>query len=176
MYLVILLLLLQTPGSSAPEETPILSELVEIEIVTIEGFRVIGMDYTGSNPEEVMALWEEFVPRIKEISGVDMDDDAYGVLFGYDVISGEYSYLACVESDISGPLPEGMMELSLADGEYAVFTFPFSLLGEIYNYAYYEWLPESAYSHGSGYDFEFYPAEFIPSEENVLMQLFISVE
>lgn len=176
MFLVILFLLLQTPGSSAPEETPLFSELVEVEIVSIDGFRVIGMDYTGFNAEEVMTLWEEFVQRIKEIPGVAMDDDAYGVLFGYDVISGEYSYLACVESDMTEPLPEGMMGLSIADGEYAVFTFPFSLLGDIYNYAYYEWLPESAYSHGAGYDFEYYPAEFIPSEENVLMQLFISVE
>ncbi len=172
----IILLLLQTPDVSAAEDTPVFSELVEVEIVTIEGFGVIGMDYTGSDAEEVMALWEEFTPRIKEIPGVNMDDDAFGVLFGYDVISGEYSYLACVESDMEGALPEGMMELSVAGGEYAVFTFPFTLLGEIYNYAYYEWLPESTHSHGDSYDFEYYPAEFIPSEEHVLMQLFISVE
>jgi len=150
--------------------------VVEVEIVTVDGFTVIGMDYHGSNPEEVMTLWEEFTPRIQEIPGVEMDDDAYGVLFGYDVISGEFNYLACVESDMTGPLPQGMMELSIAGGEYAVFTFPFEHLDDIYGYTYGEWLLVSEYEHGTGYDFEYYPADFIPSEEGVLMQLYVSVE
>lgn len=153
-----------------------LSEVIEVEILTIESFSVVGMDYHGSNPEEVMALWEEFVPRIREIPGVEMDDDAYGVLPEYDEISGEFSYLACVESDMTDPLPEGMVMLSIPGGEYAVFTFPFVLLDKIYDYAYGEWLPGSAYTHGEGYDLEYYPADFIPSEEGILMQLFVSVK
>ena len=169
-------LLLLFPITQIFAEEADLSSVIEVEIVTIEGFTVIGIDYHGSNPEEIMILWEEFTPRIQEIPGVEMDDNAYGVLFGYDVISEEFSYLACVESDISGPLPEGMMELSITDGEYAVFTFPFEQLDEIYDYIYGEWLPESDQSHGGGYDFEYYPADFIPSDAGVLMQLYVSVE
>lgn len=153
-----------------------LSEVVEVEISIIEGFNVIGMDYRGSNPEEVMALWEEFVQRIEEIPGVEMDDDGYGVLTGHDVISDEFSYLACVESDMTDPLPAGMVKLSIPGGEYAILTFPFVLLNQIYDFAYGEWLPESAYTRGDGYDFEYYPADFIPSEEGVLMQLFVSIK
>lgn len=175
MFRIIAALLMLLPISQALAEEVDLRSVVEVEIVTIEGFTVIGMDYYGSNPEEVMTLWEEFTPRIQEIPGVEMDDDGYGVLFGYDVISKEFSYLACVEFDMASPLPEGMMELSIPGGEYAVFTFPFKLLDEIYGYAYGEWLPESAHTHGSSYDFEYYPADFIPSEEGVLMQLYVSV-
>ena len=60
--------------------------------------------------------------------------------------------------------------------EYAVFTFPFVLVDEAYGYVYGTWLPESDLALGEGYDFEFYPAEFIPSDEGVLMQLFLSVK
>lgn len=169
-------LLLLLPINEVLAEEVDLSEVIEVEIVTIEEFRVIGMEYSGSDPGEVMTLWEEFVLRIHEIHGVEMKDDAYGVLMGYDETSGEFSYLACVESDMVDPLPEGMMELSISGGEYAVFTFPFELLNEFYNYIYDEWLLVSPYEHGEGYDFEYYPADFIPSEEGVLMQLYVSVE
>lgn len=176
MFRMIAVLLILLPITQAFAEDVDLSEVVEVEIITIEGFTVIGMACHSSSSWSITALWEEFVPRIQEIPGVEMNDDAYGVLWGNDEISDDFTYVACVESDMTGPLPEGMMELSIQDGEYAVFTFPFELLYEIYYYAYEEWLPESAHSRGDGYDFEYYPADFIPSEEGVLMQLYVSVK
>lgn len=176
MFRITVALLILMPLTLVLAEEPDISELVEVEITNIEGFTAVGMYCIDTNPEEVMALWEEFVPRIIEIPGVQMDDDAYGVFLAYNEASGEFSYLACVESDMSEPLPEGMAELEITGGEYAVFTFPFVLLDEIFDYAYGEWLPESAYTHGDGYDFEYYPAEFIPSEEGILMQLYVSVK
>ncbi len=153
-----------------------LSEMIEVEIVTIEGLTVIGLEIHSSDSTEILTLWEEFTPRIQEIPGVEMDDDAYGVFWGNDEMSDEFSYLACVESDMSGPLPEGMLELNIPGGEYAVFTFPFEKVEEAYAYIYGEWLLVSAYEHGTGYDFEYYPTEFIPSDEGLLMQLYVSVE
>jgi predicted transcriptional regulator YdeE len=123
-----------------------------------------------------MTLWEEFTPRIQEIPGVEMDSDAYGIFWGNDEMCEEFSYLACVESDMTGPLPDGMTMLNIHRGEYAVFTFPFEQVEEAYAYIYGEWLLVSVYDHGAGFDFEYYPAEFIPSEAGVLMQLYVSVE
>jgi len=153
-----------------------ISKLIEFEIVTIEGSTVIGLEIHSSDSSEIMTLWEEFTPRIQEIPGVEMNDDAYGVFWGNDEICDEFSYLACVESDMTGPLPEGMIELSIPGGDYAVFTFPFSKVEEAYAYIYGEWLLATSYEHGSGYDFEYYPVDFIPSEEGVQMQLYVSVE
>ncbi len=152
------------------------SFVIEVEIVTIESFTVIGLEIHSSDSQEIMALWEEFTPRIQEIPGVEMNDDAYGVFWGNDEICDEFSYLACVESDMSGSLPEGMLELNIPGGEYAVFTFPFEKVEEAYAYIYGEWLLVSAYEHGAGYDFEYYPADFIPSDDGILMQLYVSVE
>ena len=169
-------LLLLFPITQIFAEEADLSSVIEVEIVTIEGFTVIGLEIHSSDSTDIMILWEEFTPRIQEIPGVEMDDDAFGVFWGNDEISDEFYYLACVESNMSGPLPDGMIELSITDGEYAVFTFPFEQLDEIYDYIYGEWLPESDQSHGGGYDFEYYPADFIPSDAGVLMQLYVSVE
>lgn len=173
-WTVVLLILI--PSALVLAEDRELIDMVEVEITTLEGFNVVGMVYQGSDTEGVIALWEDFTPRIQEIPGVNMDGDGYGVLVDYDDETGEFTYLACTGSDMAGTIPYGMIGLGIREGEYAVFTFPFSLLDEIYGYVYGTWLPESEYSHGDGYDFEYYPADFIPSDEGVLMQLFVSVE
>ncbi len=169
-------LLMLLPITQVSAEEVDLSEIIKVEIVTIEGFAVLGLEIHSSDSQEIMTLWEEFTPRIQEIPGVEMDDDAYGVFWGNDEICEEFSYLACVESDITGLSPEGMITLNIPGGDYAVFTFPFEQVEEAYGYIYGEWLLVSIYEHGAGYDFEYYPAEFIPSEDGVLMQLYISVE
>jgi len=169
----LLMLLLITQVSA--EEADI-SEVIEVEILTIEDFTVLGMEIHSSDSLQIMTLWEVFTPRIQEIPGVEMDDDAYGVFWGNDEMYDEFTYLACVESDTTGPLPEGMIALNIPGGEYAVFTFPLKQVEEAFAYIYGEWLLVSIYEHGAGYDFEYYPAEFIPSEDGVLMQLYVSVE
>ncbi len=169
----LLTLLLMTQVSA---EEVNLSEVIEVEIVTIEGFTVLGLEIHSSDSLQIMTLWEEFTPRIQEIPGVEMDSDAYGVFWGNDEMYDEFTYLACIESDLTDPLPEGMITLNIPGGEYAVFTFPFEQVEDAYSYIYGEWLLVSAYEHGAGYDFEYYPSEFIPSEDGVLMQLYVSVE
>ena len=175
MKYVILSILLSGIAFAIAEGTD-MSDYIEVDILPIMEFRVIGMEYTGNDPSEIMALWEVFVSRVIEITGCAEEDDAYGVTLGYDEDSGEFSYLACVASDMTGPVPEGMMELTIPSGTYAVFTFQFDKLDFIYDFAYNEWIPQSGFTHGSGFDFEFYPEDFIPSENGLLMQLYVSVE
>ncbi|MEA3462876.1 MAG: hypothetical protein U9R49_13400, partial [Bacteroidota bacterium] len=73
MYLIILAVIL--PTILAASEEPETSELIGVEILPVEGFTVIGMDYTGNNPQDVMALWGEFVLRIGEIPGCQPKED-----------------------------------------------------------------------------------------------------
>jgi len=175
MKYIILSILLSGIVLAIPEDTD-MSDFIEVEILPVMGFRVIGMDYTGNDPLEIMTLWEVFVSRINEITVRSEEDDGYGVLLGFDETSGEFSYLACVASDMTEPVPDGMMALIISEGIYAVFTFQFDQLDAVYDFAYNEWIPQSGYAHGSGFDFEFYPEDFIPSEEGVLMQLYVNIE
>jgi len=158
-----------------PEDTD-MTDYIEVEILPLMGFTAVGMLYTGDEPAKVMILWEDFVQRIDEIPECAPEDDGYGVLLDYNEITGEFSYLAAVAVDTIVSNPEGMMSVDISPGTYAVFTFLFDRLDTIYEFVYFEWLPESGFTHAEGYDFEFYPQNFIPSEEGVLMQLYVSVE
>jgi AraC family transcriptional regulator len=171
-YAVLLLVPLAAAFAGMDE----LAATMQVELVTIDDFSVVGLQYVGDSPEGVMALWDEFVQRIGEIPGVEMDDPGYGVILGFDQMSADFTYLACVKACIEGELPDGMRQVVVPGGDYAVFTFPFSLLDQMYGYIYGTWLPESAWMHGDGYDFEYYPAEFETTGDDVLMTLFVTVK
>jgi len=74
------------------------------------------------------------------------------------------------------PLPEGMIRWEIDPGTYAVFHFPFTELSAIYEYVYGVWFGQSGYTHGAGYDFEYYPPGFNQDTEGVIMQLFVSIK
>lgn len=171
-----LMVLVVLTSVALADELEDMGDFIEVEILPLMGMTVVGMEYTGTDPAEVMQLWTDFMQRVGEIPGRSDRDDAYGVLMDYDMVSGEFTYLAGVTSDAGGDPPEGMVSVDLAPGPYAVFTFRFDMLESIYGFAYDEWLPGSGWEKGDGYDFEFYPEDFIPSQEGVLMQLYVSVK
>ncbi len=175
MKYIILIVLLPCILLAIPEDTD-MSDYIEVEIFPMMGFTAVGMQYTGDDPAELMVLWETFVQRIDEIHGCAAGDDGYGVMIDYDEATGEFSYLAAVAVDTAGTVPEGMMSVDISPGAYAVFTFRFDKLDIIFDFVYGEWLPQSGFTHADGYDFEFYPENFLHSEEGVLMQLYVSVE
>ena len=175
MKAVTLILLLPLTLSLAQDTE--LSEQVDIQMVTVDdSFRVAGMEYQGKDPAEVAVLWDDLLQRLDELPGVQVTDPGYGILLDYDDMSGEFTYMAAVVAEAGDPPPEGMRELVIPAGDYAVFTFDFSLLPQVSRYAYQEWLPLSDYVAGDGYDFEYYPADFDPAGEAATMQIFVSVK
>jgi predicted transcriptional regulator YdeE len=169
------ILLIAVPGSA--EERPDISEVVVDDILDLTAFTVVGMEYRGSVPEEVILLWNEFIPRLPELGIENPDCEAFGMLTGLDVISKEFGYLACVQVEADFEvLPDGMVCLDIPGGKFCRLTFPFEYLDEIYTYAYSVWLPESSWSHGSSYDFEYYPEDFDPGDDSSLMSLYITLE
>ncbi len=152
-----------------------MGDFIEVEILPLTGMTIVGMEYEGTDPAGIMQLWTEFMQRVDEIPGRSPQDDAYGVMLGYDQVTGKYSYLAGVASDAPEDIPQGMLAVDIPAGPYAVFTFRFDMLESIYSFVYDEWMPESGWVTGEGHCFEFYPEDFIPSEEGVLMQLYVSV-
>mgnify|MGYP006280728753 CR=1 FL=1 len=153
-----------------------MGDFIEVEVLPFMGFTAVGVVYTGDSAEEVMDTWLEFLQRVGEIPGVYAEEDAYGILLDFDPESGEFSYMAAVAAEDPDPIPEGMLRIDLEPGTYAVFTFPFHMLEDVYDFAYDEWLPSSGFVKGEGYDFEYYPEDFMPSEEGVLMQLYVSIQ
>jgi AraC family transcriptional regulator len=99
-------------------------------------------------------LWKEFVPLIETIS-TRVDNDKYSVQIfpdqdffqNFDPINNFNKY-AGVKVDQYSKMPQGLDELIIPQGEYAVFDYigkP-SEAAETYRYIYYKWLPESGYA------------------------------
>ncbi len=141
------------------------------EIINKPAFAVVGIKYRGSNQYgEIAGLWDQFLPRMAEIKNAVRDGAAYGVMDNYekppdsiaggDTLMGEFDYLAGIEVTGSEDIPEGMEYWEIPEQTYAVFTFPFSKLIEVYNYALKIWLPKSGYEYTDGPEFEYYPPDF----------------
>jgi AraC family transcriptional regulator len=123
-------------------------------------------------------LWSSFMPRKKEIGQLRSND-----LFSVEVYEQDhfvsfnparfFEKWACVETDHSGVLPEGMKKLLIPEGLYAVFTHRGTALESIntYRYIFEDWLPASHFSLDSRPHFavmgEKYKHESADSEEEV---------
>jgi len=152
-------------------------EQAEVTVETIpDDITVVGLEYTGPDPTGVAEVWTGLFERMDEIPGAAITDPGYGILLDIDEMSGQFTYMAGVQADLEGAPPEGMRELTLPAGEYAVFTFEFAILMDVVDYIYQTWLPESGYSYGPGLDYEYYPTDFDPSDEHSQMQIYVSVE
>lgn len=150
---------------------------MEPRIISRPAFTVVGMHYRGKNEYgEIPQMWRQFGPRIGEIKHQVKHGVAYGVMGNYDHSMGEFDYVAGVEVDSVADIPEGMVSWEIPEQTYAVFSFPFAALREAYQYAYKTWLPVSDYQYADGPEFEFYPEEFNPDDENSKMALYVPIK
>jgi len=97
---------------------------MSLETMAFGPVRAIGVRYAGKNEnQEIMKLWGEFVPRMKEIAAPEG-----GVGFGIcrclpGVKDGSFEYIAALQALPDAPVPEGMVALDIAACEYFVERF-----------------------------------------------------
>ncbi len=156
----------------------------EPEIVQFGPYRVVGMNYKGKNEHgEIPNLWGReggFIARAGEIAA---DPTAPDVAVGLcrcipGATDGSFEYIAGLPAKADAPLPEGMMEASVAGSTYV--KFPVRNLSEIHEAwnatgAWFEAHPEWAMfcgpTAGGKCDcathpcFELYPPEFNDQKE-----------
>ncbi|NEM96595.1 GyrI-like domain-containing protein [Pontibacter burrus] len=99
------------------------------------------------------ALWQEFMPRRKELTTI-VGNELYAVqVYDAGFVKGKFTAdsifqkWAAVEVSGSGELPDGMEQLIVPAGDYAVFIHkgPASDFVKTANYIYRQWLPNSNY-------------------------------
>lgn len=152
------------------------------EIIEFETCRVIGMSYVGKNEnKEIPALWDSengFLRRMGEVvsppaakwKGTDRHP-AFGICRCFPgATDGSFEYIAAVPATADAPIPEGMVEATIAAGTYAAFPVPsldalhaaWQAVGE-WQKAHPEWV---GYCDNEGCDcvnhpaFELYPPDF----------------
>jgi AraC family transcriptional regulator len=150
------------------------------EIRTVSALRLIGMSQRQSLAQNTTAaLWKRFMPRRGEVRSV-----SDGVLFSLEVYDSldyfavfdpakEFTKWAAVEVATEETVPDGMQELIVPAGRYAVFVYhgPASKGADLYRYIFTQWLPGSGYSldhrpHFARMD-ERYRGEAEDSEEEI---------
>jgi len=149
---------------------------VKVEIMSGDGFVVVGAKYRGRNEHgEIPALWGQFMPRLGEIDGKADEGVFYGVMGNYDTATGEFDYVAGAEVLPDTAVPPGMARWEVPPGTYAVVTFPFSKLMEAIDYINRTWLPQSGRLRAVGPEYEYYGLAFEPDDPNTEMQYYVPV-
>ncbi|MTI66974.1 MAG: AraC family transcriptional regulator [Firmicutes bacterium] len=152
---------------------------LEPKIITKKRFKVIGMRYYGSNENsEIPCLWTEFYKRIGEIKERNANR-ALGVCEHVSNLSNlsKFRYIACVEVNSLGSIPEKMVSHIVPTNQYVVFTHkgPASKLDKTYRYIHGIWFPKSNYEPINADDFELYDQRF-NNDKDSEMEIYIPIK
>lgn len=129
--------------------------MLEPTIKTIRARTLAGMSSeTTLATDNPVILWQAFMPRLKELTTI-VGNELYAVqVYDAGFVKGGFTAdsvfhkWAAVEVSGHEELPDGMEQLIVPAGEYAVFIHkgPASAFATTANYIYREWLPNSNYT------------------------------
>jgi len=115
-----------------------------VRFVDSDSMLLAGLDkhFAFSTMAEIPKLWGDFVPFLGSVSG-QVGNVAYGL--SYDMNDSGFRYMAAVEIEQIGPLPEGFVTKSLPALRYAVFQHEehLSKLCITIDSIWHQWLPSS---------------------------------
>lgn len=150
---------------------------MEPKVVQTEAVTVLGLRYRGRNQQnEVFQLWQALHQRMGEIGHLVDDRVAYGISDNMDQATGEFDYVAGYPVTREGEAPEGMVLWEVPGGTYAVFTCTLPTIGQVFDYAYKTWIPQSDYGCAGGADVERYDERFDPAEPSSEFELYIPIQ
>lgn len=141
---------------------------MEGKIITIDGFKAVGITYFGNNNNgEIPNLWEVFNKRYKDIKQKSNSMLCYGICDDEPDSEGRFHYTACAKVDSFEEIPEVMETKVVPPGKYIVYNYVGELkdLGEFYGNIFSKWLPASGHEIDFRPQFELYDERFMDSGE-----------
>ncbi|MDR1628792.1 MAG: AraC family transcriptional regulator [Oscillospiraceae bacterium] len=128
-------------------------------------FKIVGIEvFTGDGGDVIKKAWKEMLDRYTQVSEVVMPER----LYGYEDYARNldnprvFHYTAGIEVSDFCNIPKGMVQISVPESEYAVFTVKGNNsngeIGKTFRYIYDIWFPHSEYEYPDGmfFDFEYY--------------------
>ena len=141
---------------------------MEEKIVSMEGFKAVGIPYFGNNSNgEIATLWEAFNKNCRNIKHKNKSMLCYGICdCGMDS-EGRFHYTACVEVDSFEDVPEGMVTKVVPEGRHMVYTYRGAIkdLGGFYNDLFTKLIPASGYEIEYRPQLELYDERFMNNGE-----------
>jgi AraC family transcriptional regulator len=148
----------------------------DLQIVERPAMTVVGMLHRGKPfNNEIPQLWDKFGPRMDSVPQVVNPAVAYGVCRDMDMQTGEFDYLAAVEVEPNGPVPEGMVRWEVEGGLYAMIPTTIPNIGDAYALAE-TTIPDAGYRRRDCADYELYDETFDPAQPDAVFYLCIPVE
>lgn len=157
---------------------------MEPKIVELPPFKAVGMGkkVTLKTVSLIPKLWEEFIPREKEIKKRVNQGITYGLceyvnMSSFDEDTPYQEFVCCQVSEFKD-LPDKMAGKEVAGGKYAVFTHKGSLnnLRKTYDFIYSTWLPKSGYELKPTDDFERYDERYVPGDPESEIDIYLPVK
>jgi AraC family transcriptional regulator len=126
---------------------------------------LVGMPcFSDNKRNEFKAMWDLFGPLMDRVPNRSPRRLVLGLEFyPEDILTrGQWFYMPCVQVNDLSNIPTAMAGKTIPEHEYAVFNLKGGLrgLGELFQFAYHEWLPASDYTPADRFDFEFYDERF----------------
>jgi AraC family transcriptional regulator len=150
-------------------------------IETISSKTLAGMHLPMSfNNNRTAELWKNFIPRFRDIP-VKVCDDLYSVevypagFFKRFDADSAFQKWAGVEVPANAELQEGLEQLIIPSGEYAVFLHhgPAAEAARTYHYIYEKWFPNSGYIVDERPHFAVMGPKYKPASEGSEEEIFI---
>lgn len=156
-------------------------ESIEPKIVQFPEIRVVGVQRYGDSPAEIPALW----PVLNSVSSEIKNAATPAVYFGIETYPPDFMthrhwfYMAAMQVTRTDTIPLQCVAKVIPANQYAVFTLKGKLpgrIGELFQFAYKQWLPKSGYQQAGPYDLERYDSRFIgPENDESIMEVCIPV-
>lgn len=146
-------------------------------IVSLPAFTVVGLEYIARSPNGIGALWEQFLPREREIGPSAEPGVTYGVCTSMP--DGMLRYVAGVPVADGAAVPEGMVKFHVPAQKYGVFTHRGAVtgIGETFQTIHTRLLPKLGLRAQAGVEFERYDERFTaPDDLASETDLYIPVE
>ncbi|AJA49193.1 hypothetical protein CPAST_c31270 [Clostridium pasteurianum DSM 525 = ATCC 6013] len=141
---------------------------MENKLVTIQGFKAVGITYFGNNSNgEIPNLWQVFNSRYNDIKHKSKSMLCYGICDDEMDSQGRFHYTACSQVDSFQDIPEGMETKIVPPGKYLLYTYTGDIkdIGVFYNNLFTKYLPASGHEIDLRPQFELYDSRFMNTGE-----------
>jgi AraC family transcriptional regulator len=146
-------------------------QIVERPAMTIVGMVVHGKPMNADIPQ----LWDKFGPRMDSVPQVVHPAVSYGICDNMDPQTNEFDYVAGVEVEPGGPVPDGMVRWEVAGGLYAMIPTSIPNIGDAYGLSE-SLIGDAGYRRLACADYELYDETFDPANPDSVLYLCIPVE
>ena len=155
------------------------------KLIKLDAQRIIGLSRVMSFADDKTSLlWQSFMPRRREIEHTKNVDFISLQLYPEKFMSSGFNvhllfekWAAVAVSENAVP-PEGMKELTIPEGMYAIFDHqgPANEFQRTTNYIYNKWLPDSDFILDNRPHYEVLPDGYNPRDDDATEQVFIPIK